>query len=153
MLEKGTSFHVGSWIFVADGSSSFESRPIDQSTPEVSEAASHHELDNFIDQLEEVGFSALNNKIRIQLEFGEIKTKTLSELEEDLERLLENTKQETPMDGRVLSSSCIHFAEPSLRKKKVKNQFQENYSQKEAVRRHFFQTSITSMKKSNTASS
>jgi hypothetical protein len=31
--------------------------------------------------------------------------------------------------------------------RKVKNRFQENYSQKEAIKGHFFQTSITSMKK------
>jgi hypothetical protein len=31
VLEKGTSFRVGSWIFIANGSGSFESCPIDQS--------------------------------------------------------------------------------------------------------------------------
>ena len=54
MLEKGTSFRVGSWIFVANGSGSFESCPIDQNPLEASEAASHHEFNDFIDQLEEV---------------------------------------------------------------------------------------------------
>ena len=93
MLEKGTSFRVGSWIFVANGSGSFESCPIDQNPPEASEAAKHHEYDDFIDQLEEVGFSTLNNKTRILPEFSVIKTKTLSELVEDLDKLLEDTKQ------------------------------------------------------------
>jgi len=42
-----------------------------------------------------------------------------------LERLLEDTKQETPTDGKVLSSSCIHSAEPNLRKKKSKTSFKK----------------------------
>ena len=63
-------------------------------------------------------------------EFGETKTKTLSELEEDLERLLEDTKQETPMNGNMLSSSYIHFAEPSLRKKKSKTSFKKTTRRK-----------------------
>ena len=58
-------------------------------------------------------------------EFGAIQAKTLSELEEDLERLLEDTKQETPTGGKVLSSGCIHFAEPSLWKKKSKTSFKK----------------------------
>ena len=66
----------------------------------------------------------------IKPEFGTIKTKTLSELEEDLERLLEDTKQETPMNGNMLSSSYIHFAEPSLRKKKSKTSFKKTTHRK-----------------------
>ena len=46
---EGTSFCVGSWIFVADGLGGFKSRPIDQATPKVPEATSHHEFDDFID--------------------------------------------------------------------------------------------------------
>ena len=57
VLEKGTSFRVGSWIFVADGLGSFESYPIDQNTLEASEAAKRHKFNDFIDQLKEVGFS------------------------------------------------------------------------------------------------
>ena len=124
-LSEGTSFRVGSWIFIADGSGGSKSRPIDQATPEVPEATSSREFDNFIDQLEEVEFSALNNETRIQPEFGAFKTKIFSELEEDLERLLEDTKQETPSDGKVSSSSRIHFAEPNLRKKKSKTSFKK----------------------------
>ena len=116
MLIEGTSFCVGSWIFVADGLGSFKSHPIDQAAEKVPEATNHGELDNFVDQLEEVGFSALNDETRIQHEFDAIKAKTLSELEEDLERLLESTNQETSMDGRVPPSNHIHLAEPSLRK-------------------------------------
>ena len=92
VLEKGTSFRVGSWIFVANGSGGFKSCSIDQDPPEASEAAKRHE---FIDQLEEIGFLNLNNEAQIQHEFDAIKAKTLSELEEDLEKLLEDSKQET----------------------------------------------------------
>jgi len=56
VLEKGTSFRVGSWIFVADGSGGFEGCSIDQDLPEVSKAAKCHELNEFIDQLEEIRF-------------------------------------------------------------------------------------------------
>ena len=122
---EGTFFYVGSWIFVIDGSGSFKSRSINQVSPKVPEATSHHEFDDFINQHEEVRCSALNNETRIQPEFGTTKTKTLSELEEDLERLLEDTKQETPTDGKVLSSSCIHSAEQNLRKKKSKTSFKK----------------------------
>ena len=104
---EGTSFCVGSWIFVANGSGGFKSRTIDQSALEIPEATSHHEINDFIDQLEEVGLAASNSETRIQPEFDAIKTKTLSELEEDLDRLLEDTKQENSMDKKILSSGCV----------------------------------------------
>ena len=97
--KKGTSFYIGCRIFIADGSGGFESCSSDQNPPEV--FASHHEFDDFIDRLKEVGFPALSSETRIQPEFGEIKIKTLSELEEDLDRLLEDTKQETSMEGSI----------------------------------------------------
>jgi hypothetical protein len=62
LLEKGTSFLVGSWIFIVDGSGGFESCSIGQDPPEVPEAAKQREFDEFINQLEEVGFSKLNNE-------------------------------------------------------------------------------------------
>jgi len=82
-LEKGTSLRIGSWIFIADGSGGFESRSIDQDPPEVSEAAKQRKFDEFVDQLEEIRVSDLNNEARIQPEFDTIKAKTLSELEEE----------------------------------------------------------------------
>ena len=104
---EGTSFCVGSWIFVVDRSGGFRSRTIDQSTPKIAEATSRQEIDDFIDQLEEVGHPASYFETRIQLEFGMVETKTLSELEEDLDRLLEDTKPETSMDKKILSSGCV----------------------------------------------
>ena len=53
---EGTSFCVSSWTFVADGSRGFKSRPIDQAPTKAPETTVHHEFDDFIDQLEEVGF-------------------------------------------------------------------------------------------------
>ena len=84
VLEKGTFLRVGSWIFVADGLGGFESRPTNQDLLEATEDAKHHEFNEFIDQLEEIGFSNLSNEARIQPKFDAIKAKTLSELEEDL---------------------------------------------------------------------
>jgi len=127
VLEKGTSLRIGSWIFITDGSGGFENCSIDQDPPEVSEAAKRHKFDEFIDQLEEIGFS---DKTRIQPEFDVIKTKTLSELEEDLERLLEDTKQETSMSGKILLSNCTHITEPSLQKRKSKTSFKKTTRKK-----------------------
>ena len=75
VLKKGTSRHVGSWIFIADGSGGFKSCSADQDPPEALEAAKHREFDEFIDQLEDIGFSDLNNEARIQPEFNAIKAK------------------------------------------------------------------------------
>ena len=88
VLEKGTSFRMGSWIFIANGSGGFESCSSDWNPLEASEVASRHEFDDFIDRLKEIGISAISSETRIQPGFDEFKTKTLSELEEDLKRLL-----------------------------------------------------------------
>ena len=95
VLEKVTSLRIGSWIFIADGSGGFESCSIDRDPLEVSEAAKRREFDEFIDQIEEIGVSDLNNKARIQPEFDPIKAKILSVLEEDLMELFEDSRQET----------------------------------------------------------
>ena len=68
---EGTSFYVGSWIFVADGLGSFKSRTIDQSAPKIPEATSRHEIDDFIDQLEEVGLPASNSETRIRRDLNQ----------------------------------------------------------------------------------
>ena len=130
VLEKSTSFRVGSWIFIADGSGGFESYPIDQNHPEALEVASHHKFDDFIDQLKEVGFSALNDETGIQHEFGAIRAETLSELEEELEKLLEDTKQETPLKEKAPPSNYIRFAESSLQKKKKRTSFKKSTRRK-----------------------
>ena len=130
MLEKGTSLRVGSWIFIADASDGFEISSIDQDPPEVSEAAKRREFDKFIDQLEGIGFSDLSNEARIQPKFDKFKAKTLSELEEDLEKLLENSKQETSTNRKTTLSNCIRIAEQSLQKKKSKTSFKKTTHKK-----------------------
>ena len=121
MLKKDTSLHVGSWIFITDGPGSFESCSIDQDPLEILEAAKRCEYDEFIDQLEEIRFSDLNKEARIQPELDAIKAKTLSELEEDLEKLLEETS---------MLSNCIRVAEPSIWKKKSKTSFKKTTRKK-----------------------
>ena len=106
VLDRGTTFCVGSWIFIADGSGGFNSRLIDQNTSEASEATRRQEIDNFADQLEEVGLSVSNNGTRTQPEFDTIRPKTLSELEKDLDKLLEIRKQETTVDRKIISYGC-----------------------------------------------
>ena len=126
MLEKGTSLRIGSWIFIANGSGGFESCSIDQDLPEVSEATKRREFDEFIDQLKEIDFSDLNNEARIQPEFDAIKHQTLSELEEDLEKLLEGSKQETSTNGKTILPNCTYITEPSFWKKKSKTSFKKS---------------------------
>jgi hypothetical protein len=60
----------------------------------------------FIDQLEELEFPVHVDGTRNQPDFNTIRSKTLSEMEEDLDKLLEITKQETIVDGKILSSGC-----------------------------------------------
>ena len=123
VLEKGTSLRIGSWIFIANGSGGFERYSINQDPPEVLEAAKRREFDEFIDQLKEIRFSNLNNEARIQPKFDAIKAKTLSKLEEDLKKLLEDSKQETSMNGKSTLSNSVRVTKPSLWKKKSRTSF------------------------------
>ena len=70
-------------------------------------------------------------------EFDAIKTKTLSELEEDLEKLLEDSKQKTPMDQKAPLLNCTHTAEPSFRKKKSKTSFKKTTRKKKQSKNTF----------------
>jgi hypothetical protein len=128
---------IGCWIFIADGSGGFENCSIDQDPPEVSEAAKRSEFDKFMDQLEEIRVSNLNDEDRIQPEFDVIKAKTLSELEEDLKKLLEDSTQETSMNGKTTSSNSIHIAEPSFRKKKSRTSFKKTTRKKKQSKNTF----------------
>ena len=137
VLEKGTSLRIGSWIFIADGSGSFESCSVDQDPPEVSEAAKQREFDEFIDQLEEFGVSNLINEARIQPKFDAIKDKTLSKLEEYLKELLEDSKRETSTNGKTTLSNCIHVSEPSFQKKKSRTSFKKTTRKKKQSKNTF----------------
>jgi len=103
VLSKGTSFYVGSWIFVADGSGGFDSHPINRDAPKTSEAARRQEIDNFVDQLEEIELP-VDNEARNQPNFKTISPKTLTELEEDLDKLLDDTKPKTQLDKYLTES-------------------------------------------------
>ena len=83
MPAKGTTFYVGSWVFVADGSGGFNSRQIDPSVPETSEAARCREVDNFFDQLDEIHLPVHVKEAGDQPDFDVTTPKNLSELEED----------------------------------------------------------------------
>ena len=60
-----------------------------------------------------------------------------SELEEDLERLLEDAKKETSIGGKAPLSNCIRVAEPSLRKKKSKTSFKKTTHKKKQSKNTF----------------
>ena len=51
-----------------------------------------------------------------------------------MEKLLEDTKQETPTDGKALLSNNIHFVEPSLRKKKSRTSFKKTTRRKKPLK-------------------
>jgi len=51
-------------------------------------------------------------------------------LEEDLEKLLEESKHETSTDEKTLPLNCTHSVEPSLRKKKSKTSFKKTTRKK-----------------------
>ena len=117
---EGTSFCMGSWIFIADRSGGFESRPIDQATLTTKL--------HWPTRRSRILSSQQQNPNPTRIRRGQ--NQNTLELEEDLERLLEDTKQETPMDEKVLSSDCIHFAESSLRKKTSKTSFKKTTRKK-----------------------
>ena len=94
VLAKGTTIIFGSWILTANGSGGFDSRLIDPNALEASEVARRQEIDNFVDQLDEIKLPVHIKKIRDQPDFDTITPKTLSELEEDLDNLLEISRQE-----------------------------------------------------------
>ena len=93
---------------MADGSGGFDSRPINQNTLEASEVTRCQEDDDFVDQLEEIKLPVHVNEVQNQLDFDAISPKTLSKMEEDLDKLLENTKQETTASGETPSPECQH---------------------------------------------
>ena len=109
-------------------------RSTDQDLPE---AAERREFDEFISQLEEIGFSNLNNEDRIQPEFDAIKAKTLSELEEDFKKLLEDSKQETSTNGKTTLPNCIRVAEPSFQNKKSRTSFKKTTRKKKQSKNTF----------------
>jgi len=58
-------------------------------------------------------------------------------LEEDLKKLLEDSKQETSMDRKTLPLTRIYVAEPSLWKKKSKTSFKKTTRKKKPLKNTF----------------
>jgi hypothetical protein len=54
MLDEGTTFVFGSWIFMANGSGGFNSHLAETSKPEAPIANRRNNLDEFIDNLNEM---------------------------------------------------------------------------------------------------
>ena len=105
----------------------------------------------FINQLEEIGFSDLNNEDRIQPEFDAIKAKTLSELEEDMKNYWKTPSKKIPPTERP------HFpiASASLNQvygRKGQGLASRKLLTKRSSRSTLFQTSMISMTRSSTAS-
>ena len=107
MPVRGTTFYVGSWVFVADGSGGFHNHLIGPSAPKTSDAAQCREVDEIVDQLDKIPLPVHVKEIRDQPDFDVTTTKSLSELEEDRDNLLETTKQEAIVD-REVSTSEFH---------------------------------------------
>ena len=78
---KGTTFFVGSWVFVANGSGGFDSHLIDPRAPKTSEAARRRAVDEFVDQLEKIPLSVHVKEVWKQPDFDvtAISTKSPSE--------------------------------------------------------------------------
>ena len=106
VLAKGTTFYLGSWVFVANGLGGFDSHLIDPSASEASEVTRRREINNFVDQLDEIEFPVHVNEVRSQPDFNTSTPKTLSEMEEDMEKLLEITRQEAIVDREAPMSEC-----------------------------------------------
>ena len=123
-------------------------RSTDQDLPEAAERC---EFDEFIDQLEKIRVSDLNNEARIQPEFDPIKAKTLSELEEDLKKLLEDSKQETSINGK---NHTLQFRPRHQAKSSEKSQglASRKLPAKRSCQKTLFETSMIPMKRSSTAS-
>ena len=66
-----------------------------------------------------------------------MKAKTLSELEENLEKLLEDSRQEISTNRKSTLSNYNHAAEPSLRKKKSKTSFKKTTRKKKQLKNTF----------------
>ena len=98
---KGTIFYVGSWAFAVDGLGGFDSHLIDPNMPEAPETTQQQEVNNFVDQLDEIPLPIHVNDVRNQSDFNVTTPKTPFDLEEDLDSLLEISRQEAIVDQKA----------------------------------------------------
>jgi hypothetical protein len=94
VLPKGTIITLGSWVLVADGSGGFDSHLVDPDAPGTSEPTRCHATDEFVNHLDENPLPDNIKEIQKQPDFdaASFSSKTLPELEEDLDALLEASK-------------------------------------------------------------
>ena len=98
-----TTFFVGSWCFVADGSSSFNSHMIDPRAPEVSKAARRRTIDDFVDHLDEIPLPVHVKEVRKHPDFDVTAIKSPFELVEDLDNLLEITRPDIIVKQEIMT--------------------------------------------------
>ena len=94
VLAKGTTITFGSWVLTADGLGGFNSHLADPNALETSEASRRRAANDFIDHLDEIPLPVHVKEIRKQPGFDvtSLPRKSPSELEEDLDHLLETTR-------------------------------------------------------------
>ena len=104
VLAKGTIITFGSWVLVADGSGGFDSRLVNSDAPRTSESTRRRATDEFVNHLDEIPLPTDIKEIRKQHDFDATLSKTPSELEEDLDCLLEASKLGTIPQRDILET-------------------------------------------------
>ena len=69
MPKEGTTFVIGSWVCIANGSSGFNSHLTNSSESKAFATTRCNNVDEFIDQLDEITLSAHVKEIRKQSDF------------------------------------------------------------------------------------
>jgi hypothetical protein len=75
MLDEGTTFIFGSWIYVANGSGGFKNHLADSRKPEAFSATRHSNLNEFIDILDELVLPDLTGEIEMMSFFNATSTR------------------------------------------------------------------------------
>jgi hypothetical protein len=75
VLDEGTTFIFGSWIYIANGSGGFNSHLVDTREPETSVATQCSRLDGFVDNLDEMLLPDLAKDIEKESVFYAILTR------------------------------------------------------------------------------
>jgi hypothetical protein len=119
VLDKGTTFIFGPWIFVANGLGGSNNHQADSKKLEASTPTRCSDLDEFVDNLDELLLPDLAGEIEMMFVFDMTSTRaapgllrsdsnrseettqseSLSNLEEDLDRLLKIRDEEPPLVG------------------------------------------------------
>jgi hypothetical protein len=129
VLDEGTTFILSSWICVANGLDGFNSHLVDSNKPKASILTRHSDLDEFIDNLDELLLPNLVRQIEKMSVFdatstlvapelvgsdsnqseGTTQSKSFSDLEEDLDVLLNSRTWEPPPIGAPRFRQLLGF--------------------------------------------